>query len=268
MADVTSERRAAESLLAFWAEVGVDCLYGDKPADRLSRTERPSLRKTDTVPTEPPSGEAPANTGLGRELARAAADLEALKLAIASFEGCPLRGMGARQAVCWRGSPEAPVMIIGEAPGADEDAQGAPFVGKAGRLLDRMLAAAGLEGRVFITNTVYWRPPGNRTPTPAEQLACAPFLERTIELVAPRYLLLVGAAAAKALLGRPEGILALRGRWCEWRSSNGEMTLPALPMLHPGFLLRQPRGKKLAWHDLQLLADRLDRAERPVGAPT
>ena len=155
-------------------------------------------------------------------------------------------------------------MIIGEAPGADEDAQGAPFVGRAGRLLDRMLAAAGLEGRVFITNTVFWRPPGNRTPTPGEQLACAAFLERAIDLVRPRYLLLVGAAAAKSVLDQKEGILALRGRWFEWRGRFTDVEVPALPTLHPAFLLRQPSAKKKAWQDLLLLAERLDRTERPA----
>ncbi|MBA3812631.1 MAG: uracil-DNA glycosylase, partial [Caulobacteraceae bacterium] len=171
---------------------------------------------------------------------------------------------GARQAVFARGRPDAPVMIVGEAPGGEEDLRGEPFVGKAGQLLDRMIAAAGLEGRVFITNTVFWRPPGNRTPTLAEQQACAPFLERTIELVGPRILLLAGGAAAKAMLGQAEGILTLRGRWFEWRSSDGRLELPAMPTPHPAFLLRQPAAKKKAWSDLLTLVERLDRSDRPV----
>ena len=138
-------------------------------------------------------------------------------------------------------------MVIGEAPGADEDALGQPFVGRAGKLLDRMLAAAGLQDRVLITNTVYWRPPGNRTPTPAEQAICAPFLERMIALVKPRMLLLAGGASAKSLLKREEGILSLRGRWLEWKSSDGVLELPAMPTLHPAFLLRQPAAKKKSW---------------------
>jgi DNA polymerase len=125
-----------------------------------------------------------------------------------------------------------------------------------------MLAAAGLESRTFITNTVFWRPPGNRNPTPAEQLACSPFVERAIELVKPRMLLLAGGAAAKAVLKRDEGILSLRGRWLEWASSDGAMVLPALPTLHPAFLLRQPAAKKKAWSDLLTLVERLDRPER------
>jgi DNA polymerase len=155
-------------------------------------------------------------------------------------------------------------MIVGEGPGAEEDAQGAPFVGRAGRLLDKMLVAAGLSERVFITNTVFWRPPGNRTPTPAEQMVCAPFVERAIALVRPRMLLLVGGASAKAMLKTEEGILSLRGRWSEWRAEEGDLQVPALPTLHPAFLLRQPAAKKRAWMDLLSLTERLDRPERPA----
>jgi DNA polymerase len=162
-----------------------------------------------------------------------------------------------------RGAANAPVMVIGEAPGADEDALGQPFVGRAGKLLDRMLAAAGLTDRVFITNTVFWRPSGNRNPTAHEQLVCAPFLERAIVLVQPKYLLLAGGASAKAMLQRPEGILSLRGRWFDWTASDESLTLPALPTLHPAFLLRQPAAKKRAWADLLMLTERLDRPERP-----
>jgi DNA polymerase len=127
-----------------------------------------------------------------------------------------------------------------------------------------MLEAAGLASRVFITNTVFWRPPGNRTPTPAEQLVCQPFLDKALTLVRPRLLLLVGGAAAKSVLKREEGILSLRGRWCEWRSEDESLTLPALPTLHPAFLLRQPAAKKKAWSDLLMLAERLDRPDRPT----
>jgi uracil-DNA glycosylase family 4 len=162
-----------------------------------------------------------------------------------------------------RGRADAPLMVIGEGPGQEEDQRGEPFVGRAGQLLDKMLAAAGLTDRVFITNTVFWRPPGNRNPTPAEQLVCAPFVERAIALVKPRMLLLVGGASAKAVLKRDEGILSLRGRWSEWRSADGSMELPAMPTLHPAFLLRQPAAKKRAWHDLVTLTERLDRQDRP-----
>jgi DNA polymerase len=194
--------------------------------------------------------------------AAAAGNLVALEAAIAAFDGCPLKA-GARRAVFARGDPAAPIMAIGEGPGAEEDIQGLPFVGRAGKLLDRMLAAAGLADKVFITNTVFWRPPGNRTPTPDEQATCAPFLLRAIELVRPRILLLIGAAAAKSMLGRSEGILALRGRWVEWRSPDGSLEIPTLPTLHPAFLLRQPLAKKKSWEDLLLLSERLNRPTRP-----
>lgn len=195
--------------------------------------------------------------------AAACNDLESLAAAIAAFEGCPLKSQGAKQAVFSRGVSDAQLMIIGEGPGADEDAQGQPFVGRAGKLLDRMLKAAGLEERVFITNTVFWRPPGNRTPTPQEQATCAPFVERAIALVKPKMLLLAGGASAKAMLKRDEGILTMRGRWFEWVSEDQSLELPAMPTLHPAFLLRTPAQKKKAWQDLLTLTERLDRPDRP-----
>ena len=262
------DSRAIESFLAFWAEAGVDCAYAEEPVDRLSEALRPRpqaaapvlVQTAKPVAASPDIADAIAEA---RRLAAEAKDLTALAAAIAAFDGCPLKREGARQAVFSRGAADAPVMIIGEAPGAEEDIQGAPFVGRAGRLLDRMVAAAGLEGRVFITNTVYWRPPGNRTPTPQEQMICAPFLERAIALIAPRFLLLVGGASAKSVLQKAEGILSLRGRWFDWRPEGGERTIPALPTLHPAFLLRQPAAKKKAWADLLALTERLDRPERP-----
>jgi DNA polymerase len=143
-------------------------------------------------------------------------------------------------------------MLIGEAPGRDEDLQGKPFVGRAGQLLDRMLAAIGLsESQVYITNTVYWRPPGNRTPTPEEIEACAPFLARQIELLSPRVLVLLGGAAAKTILGVSEGIMRLRGKWLNYPCAGRD--LPALATLHPAYLLREPERKRLAWHDLLML---------------
>jgi DNA polymerase len=260
--------RAAESLLAFWADAGVDATYEDAPVDRTAEAaapRRPPPPAAQPAVREPMGLEGVPSAGIeeARRLAAAAADLAQLEAAIAAFDGCPLKFAGARQAVFSRGSPAAPVMVIGEGPGGEEDAQGAPFVGRAGKLLDRMLAAAGLEGRVFITNTVFWRPPGNRTPSPGEQMVCAPFLERAIALVNPRFLLLAGGASAKSVLGRSEGILAMRGRWFEWKSSDQALEIPAMPTLHPAFLLRQPAAKKRAWEDLLTLVERLDRPERP-----
>jgi uracil-DNA glycosylase family 4 len=166
--------------------------------------------------------------------------------------------MGAKQAVFCRGNSEAEVLIIGEGPGAEEDERGQPFIGKAGQLLDRMLAEAGLEGRVFITNTVFWRPPGNRTPTAAEQSVCAPFVERAFALLQPKAVLLLGAAAARSVLTTDEGIMRMRGQWREWRLAEGAVSAPALPTLHPAFLLRQPIAKRDVWADLLSLASRIE----------
>jgi DNA polymerase len=263
-----TDPRALESLLAFWTDAGAEGAFLDSPIDRVAEGQKPPPRpappqrmpgaaRPAAAPASAPDAAAAAADA--RRLAAEAQDLQQLEAAIAAFDGCGLKFEGAKRAVFSRGNAEGPVMIIGEAPGGDEDAQGQPFVGRAGKLLDRMLAAAGLEGRAFVTNTVYWRPPGNRTPTPAEQMACAPFLERAIALVKPKVLLLVGGAAAKSVLKKDEGILSLRGRWFEWRSEDGALELPALPTLHPAFLLRQPGAKKRAWQDLLTLAERLDR---------
>jgi DNA polymerase len=268
---MTEAARALESLLAFWSDSGVDAALAEAPVDRTLEAARPApARQTFVAPpersathAEPTREHLDAQIAAARTLAADAANLEELKEAIAAFDGCALKAT-AKQAVFSRGPHDAPLMIIGEAPGADEDSQGAPFVGRAGQLLDRMLAAAGLAERAFITNTVFWRPPGNRTPTPAEQAVCAPFLERAIALVGPGALLLVGGAAAKSLLAKSEGILSLRGRWFEWRSSDGSLEIPALPTLHPAFLLRQPAAKKKSWADLLMLAERLDRPARPL----
>ena len=263
--------RALISSLAFWAEAGVETAYADAPIDRLKPVERRA--PTATAPARPiaaPPAIATPRTetdiasavAAAQALAAQAPDLEALAAAIAAFDGCALKRQGARQSVFARGRADAPIMIIGEGPGGEEDKQGEPFVGRAGQLLDKMLAAAGLTDQVFITNTVFWRPPDNRTPTPAEQAVCAPFVERAVALVRPRLLLLAGGAAAKGMLKRTEGILTLRGQWFDWSPTNamdgGAITLPALPTLHPAFLLRQPLGKKKAWQDLMTLALRLE----------
>ncbi|CAN7175348.1 uracil-DNA glycosylase [Phenylobacterium sp. LjRoot225] len=262
---------AIESLLAFWADGGVDAMLLDVAVDRIEAGKfvppPPPARLPAVAPTPIRPGQPDVGVALAKAQAAAAAaqDLAQLAEAISAFDGCSLRFEGAaRQAVFYRGRPDAPLVVVGEGPGAEEDAQGLPFVGRAGQLLDRMLAAAGLTDQVFITNTVFWRPPGNRTPTPAEQLICQPFVERAIALVKPKMLLLVGGASAKSMLKKEEGILSLRGRWFEWRSTTGEMELPAMPTLHPAFLLRQPAAKKRAWSDLLTLAERLDRPERPA----
>jgi uracil-DNA glycosylase len=151
-------------------------------------------------------------------------------------------------------------MFIGEAPGADEDREGVPFVGRAGQLLDKMLASIGLDrGKVYIANVVPWRPPGNRTPTPLEAAACLPFTRRQIELVDPKILVCLGAASAQTLLGGKEGIMRMRGRWFAYPVGGKEIR--ALAMLHPAYLLRQPAQKKLAWQDLRMLGKEINRLQ-------
>ena len=191
-----------------------------------------------------------------RELAASAADLHALRDAMAGFEGCNLR-LTAKNMVFADGNPAASIMAVGEAPGRDEDLQGLPFVGRSGQLLDRMLAAIGLDrDTVYIANVIAWRPPGNRTPTPQETEICRPFIERHIELVAPKILLPLGGSSAKTLLKTNDGIMRLRGKWT--RYIVGETEIDALPMLHPAYLLRQPGHKRLAWQDLLKLKKRMN----------
>lgn len=255
-----------ENLLAFWAESGVDACLEDHPIDRLQQPRRATVpgprlvSSTDGPVTAVGQIQGPALDAAvqqATQLAAGAQTLDDLAAAIAGFEGCPLRYQGASQAVFGRGHADAAVLVVGEGPGAEEDQQGRPFVGAAGRLLDKMLAAAGLTDDVFITNTVYWRPPGNRTPTAEEQAVCAPFLNRTLALVQPRLVLLLGAAAARAVLRADTGITRLRGQWGEWRLAEGGVQVSVMPTLHPAFLLRQPQAKRLVWQDLLNLQARL-----------
>ena len=253
-----SDIAAIESLLAFWADAGVDACFEEAAVDRtivIAPALKAVAKATESVT---PVVNLVDQTSEARRLANGADTMEALAEAAASFKGCELVGMGARQCVFGRGDPHAPILIVGEAPGADEDAAGQPFVGKAGKLLDRMIEAAGLTGRVYITNTVFWRPPGNRTPTPQEQAVCAPFVERAFFLMKPKAVLLLGAAAAKSVLKSDEGIMRLRGQWKEWRLAEGDVSAPVLPTLHPAFLLRQPQAKRQVWADMLALAARLD----------
>ena len=186
-------------------------------------------------------------TGSARTAARKAGTLEELRRALEVFDGCSLKAT-AKNLCFYRGAPTAPLMIIGEAPGREEDHEGRPFVGRAGQLLDRMLAAAGFsEADVHITNIVYWRPPGNRTPTPQEAEVCRPFLERQMELVAPKVLLLLGGAAAKQILRIEDGILRLRGSWRQVEVGGHPVAIMA--SLHPAYLLRSPASKRQAWRD-------------------
>ncbi|MNJ26639.1 Uracil DNA glycosylase superfamily protein [compost metagenome] len=250
---------AAEALFAFWRDAGVDACFEAEPVDRTIFVAPTPKTMATVTPIRAP-GAAPSvddAVAEARRLAAGAQSLDELAQAIAAFEGCPLRAMGARQAVVARGNPQGSLMIIGEGPGAEEDARGQPFVGQAGQLLDRILTAAGLLDEAFITNTVFWRTPGHRPPTPQEQAICAPFVERACALLKPRAVLLVGATSAKAVLKTDEGLMRVRGQWREWRLSEGGLTVPAMATLHPAFLLRQPQAKGLVWQDILNLSARL-----------
>jgi uracil-DNA glycosylase len=203
------------------------------------------------------SGAAPdAALTAARTAARQAGSLEELRATLAAFDGCALKAT-AKNLCFYRGAAHSRLMLIGEAPGRDEDLAGKPFVGRAGQLLDKMLAAIGLsEADVHITNVVYWRPPGNRTPTPQETQVCRPFLDRQVELVAPDLVLLLGGSAAKEILGAADGIMKLRGKWRDL--TFGDRKVRALATLHPAYLLRTPSGKRLAWRDLLMLKAALE----------
>jgi uracil-DNA glycosylase len=256
------------ALLAWYVDMGVDIAVDDAPHDRFAEesgsalarrygpagvTPQETIGPNPIARTEPAAAmPASANEVIARDSAAAAQNLDELRDRLARFDGCGLKAT-ATQLVFGDGNPVAKIMFIGEAPGADEDRQGVPFVGRAGRLLDKMLGAIGLDrSKVYIANIVPWRPPGNRTPTPIETAACLPFTRRQIELVDPDILVCLGAASAQTLLGGKDGIMRMRGRWLTYPTARKEIR--ALAMLHPAYLLRQPAQKKLAWHDLRLLA--------------
>jgi uracil-DNA glycosylase family 4 len=252
------EIAALESLLAFWAEAGVDACYEDAAVDRTIVIAPAVKAVAQATASVTPIIDMVDQTAEARRLANGANTMEALAEAAASFKGCELVGLGARGCVFGRGDPAAPVLIIGEAPGAEEDAAGEPFVGRAGKLLDKMIAAAGLTDRVYMTNSVFWRTPGNRAPTAQEQAVCAPFMERALFLMKPKAVLLLGAAAAKGVLRTDDSILKLRGEWRDWRLTEGDVSAPVIATFHPAFLLRQPQAKRQAWADMLSLAARVD----------
>jgi len=246
---MSGSQTAEAALLAWYEAMGVDEAIGEVPVDCFA-VPAPELPQAQPVPPARPAQARPSSARPSE--AATLAELEAL---IAAFEGCALKRTA--KSLCFaRGSSEARLMLIGEAPGRDEDLQGKPFVGRAGQLLDLMLTAIGLsESEVYITNTVYWRPPGNRTPTPEEVEACAPFLARQIELLAPKILVLLGGAAAKNILGVTEGIMRLRGKWLSYPCVVGPIT--TLATLHPAYLLRNPEAKRYAWRDLLMVKEAL-----------
>lgn len=266
-----SEREVLAAL-AWLVENGADEALEQEPVNRLAKppaqpappaeTPRPAepareRRSVFRAPEPPPVWTPPAESlatpveGLAdaETLAQGADSVEALHSALRAFEGCALKA-SAKNTVIGRGNPDAKLVLIGEAPGANEDRLGQPFVGEAGRLLDEMLKWIGLdESNVYITNVLFWRPPGNRNPTDAELALCRPFIDRQIELMQPDLLMFLGGIAAKSMLHESRGILKLRGHWYDYQTTPGGRVIPALATLHPAYLLRQPAQKRFAWQD-------------------
>ncbi|MFC4731273.1 uracil-DNA glycosylase [Salipiger abyssi] len=249
----------ARAALDWQLELGADEAIGERPVDRFAAEAEAQAARAADLPATPARAAPPPvaqETGpdpvvIARKAAEAASSLDELRHAMEAFEHCELK-RGARQLVFSDGAARGRVMIVGEAPGRDEDRQGKPFVGRAGQLLDRMLGAVGLsrQDSVYITNVLPWRPPQNRDPKPDEIAMMKPFLSRHIALVDPDLLVIMGNISCDALLGR-RGITRLRGNWAE---AEGR---PALPMFHPAYLLRQPRMKREAWADMLELSAKL-----------
>jgi uracil-DNA glycosylase len=279
--------QSALDILAFHREAGVDIALEEAPVDRFAesisqseQSRRPGHREAPVRDLGPPplqnrsggAGSGPSGFMLARdegqktsavpvapdtaaiaarEAAKSAGSLEELRQSLSRFEGCALKNT-AKNLVFADGNPAARVMFVGEAPGADEDREGLPFVGRSGKLLDRMMAAIGLDRTsVYIANIVPWRPPGNRTPTPQESAICLPFIRRQIELADPDILICLGKPSMQTLLGINEGIKASRGRWREY--DTGKRLIKAMATFHPAYLLRTPAEKKFVWRDMLAL---------------
>jgi uracil-DNA glycosylase len=268
-----ADREQLTALLGWYVAMGIDEAIGDTPQDSFAPpaaiaarpapippvpSSAPSLAPLAVPAAARPVASASSEVAGARRQAEAAATLAELEAAVASFDGCALRKT-ATHTVFADGTPQAPIMVIGEAPGADEDRIGKPFVGRSGQLLDRMLAAIGLDRQhnVYITNILFWRPPGNRKPTEAEIALCLPFVWRHIALGAPKLVVLSGGTATSAILGRAEGITKLRGRWFDLAVPGLDHPIPALTTYHPSFLLRTPARKSESWHDFLELQSKL-----------
>jgi uracil-DNA glycosylase len=261
-----------QQLLAFYLEAGVDCALADEPVNRLADPDAAPPPRETAVREAPPKTflQAPsavpaaradavlapeAAISSAREAARTAPTLDALRTLLENFEGCALRNTATRL-VFADGNPQARIMFVGEAPGRDEDIEGLPFVGRSGKLLDRMIAAIGLDrSKAYIANVIPWRPPGNRTPTPQETQICLPFIQRQIELVNPDVLVTLGNPSTQTLLQTREGIMRTRGKWFDY--DTGTRVIRAMATFHPAYLLRSPSYKRMSWQDLRAIAKAL-----------
>ncbi len=291
MTTIHDPQKALRELLAFYVEAGVDAVVGEEPVNWLSRgdqgvsAQQENMTKRDAsaqpAPAQPKAplpkasfskastplaaSPAPADSAppapeaaimAAREAAARAPDLDTLRSLMERFDGCALKATASRL-VFADGNSQARLMLVGEAPGRDEDIQGLPFVGRSGQLLDRMLKAIGLDRtQVYIANVIPWRPPGNRTPTPQETQICLPFIRRQIELANPEILVCLGNPATQTLLTTRDGITRTHGRWFDY--ANGARTIRAIPTFHPAYLLRSPIYKRLAYADLRAIRAALD----------
>ena len=267
----------AAALLRWYVDHGLDETIGEEAIDRFALPPPAAVVATPAPPTVPPSAaptpirpplaapavrapvplESPQLALDAREAAARATTIAELEEAVRAFEGCALKRT-AKNTVFADGVAGAPVMIVGEAPGADEDRLGKPFVGVSGQLMDRMFSAIGMsrERDLYITNILFWRPPGNRTPTLSEQAICLAFTRRHIELAKPKLVVLAGGTAVKAVLNTTDGITRLRGKWTTLTLDDGT-EVPALPTFHPAYLLRTPASKRQSWADLLSIDKRL-----------
>jgi uracil-DNA glycosylase family 4 len=279
MSGATLTQADVAALLRWYVDHGLDEAIGEEAIDRFAAPPplpaavetpaRPAAQARAAAPipvraaaaTLPPRSpvplESPQLVEDAREVARRATSIAELEAAVRAFDGCALKRT-AKNTVFADGVVGSPVMIVGEAPGADEDRLGKPFVGVSGQLMDRMFDAIGMSRArdLYITNILFWRPPGNRTPTLAEQAVCMAFTRRHIELARPKVLVLAGGTAAKSVLDTTEGIMRLRGKWTSLSLDDGS-AVPALPTFHPAYLLRTPASKRQSWSDLLLLDKKL-----------
>jgi DNA polymerase len=262
-----------QQLLAFYLEAGVDCALTDEPLNRLADPDvAPAPAQAEPREAAAPRAFMPlpavaaprADAVLApeaaiisaREAARTAPTLEALRALLENFDGCALKHTATRL-VFADGNPQSRIMFVGEAPGRDEDIEGLPFVGRSGKLLDRMIAAIGLDrSKAYIANVIPWRPPGNRTPTPQETQICLPFIQRQIELVNPGVLVTLGNPSTQTLLQTRDGIMKTRGKWFDY--DTGTRTIRAIATFHPAYLLRSPSYKRMSWQDLRAIAKALE----------
>jgi uracil-DNA glycosylase family 4 len=269
----TTQAMSPLDALRWHVEMGIDEVVDEMPVDRYAAAQQPhgatapnasAVQPAQDPPQAEPrqtSGQALAPAEGARDaiaVAAGAQTIDELRERLEGFEGCALK-FTATNTVFADGDPRSDLMLIGEAPGVDEDRQGLPFVGVNGQLLNRMLAALGRErDTVYISNILFWRPPGNRSPTDAETAACLPFVRRHVELAKPKVLVFLGGSSAKTMLGRKEGIMRLRGKWFAYNSDSLDTPIPAMPTFHPAFLLSQSAQKRQAWQDFLSIQEKLD----------